>query len=310
MPESKGPRTKPDPLGAILSVIGMTALVWWIIELPKGAGHPGTMAALVVAITALAAFAMWEIRTAEPMVPLGLFKHRNFAGGSFSLTLVQIGNGGLLLVLTQYLQFVLGYSPTEAGLAFIPMAVALLAFNTLGATLGQKIGNRAMTVTGLAVVAAAFGILTTVNTGSGFAIPALGLFVLGAGAGLAGPAAVSALMGEIPPEKAGVGSALNDTIQQMGAALGVAILGSVLSSRYADAMPDDAPAAARHSIAAALGDANLAGSARHAFADAMSTTFVAGTCGVLAAAALAFAVMRDRTTDGTPLTEAREPVHS
>ncbi|MER5325965.1 MFS transporter [Streptosporangium roseum] len=162
MPESKGPWSKPDPLGTILSVVGMTALVWTIIELPyHGLARPATAVAGVLAVLALTGFVVWELRIDHPMVPLDLFGDRTFSGGSFSLTLVQIGNGGLLL-LTQYLQYVLGYTPTQAGLAFIPMAIASLTFNTLGATLGSKIGNRALIVFGLTVMACGFGVLAAV----------------------------------------------------------------------------------------------------------------------------------------------------
>ncbi|GGT32221.1 MFS transporter [Nonomuraea spiralis] len=290
MPESKGPWTRPDPLGAILSATGMSALVWTIIELPHGVSWP----ALAVTVLALAAFVVWELRTPHPMVPLALFRNRTFSGGSFSLTLVQIGNGGLLLVLTQYLQFVLGYTPTEAGLAFLPMAVASLIFNGVGAGLGTRLGNRPLIVTGLLVIAAGFGLLAAVSPGSGILLTGTALFLLGSGGGLAMPAAISALMGTIPPEHAGVGSALNDTIQQAGAALGVAVLGSVLAGAYTGAMPASAPEAARRSIgdALALGDATLADSAREAFTAAMSSAFAISTAGVVAAAVLALVVMR------------------
>ncbi len=297
MPESKGPWQKPDPLGAILSAAGMTALVWTIIELPKhGLTEPGTLIPAAIAVVSLVGFVLWERHTPSPMVPLKLFRSRNFSGGSFSLTLVQIGNGGLLLILTQYLQFVLGYTPTEAGLAFIPMAIASLAFNTVGATLGQKIGNRALATIGLIVMAGGFGMLSTLSAHEGFLLPAIALFLLGAGGGLAMPAAIAALMGEVPPEQAGVGSALNDTIQQMGAALGIAILGSIVSSLFTANMPESAPAQARLSIgdAFATGNGGLIDAARESFASAMSVTFLASTVGVLAAAVVAFCVMRDR----------------
>lgn len=154
------------------------------------------------------------------MVPLNLFGDRDFSGGSLSLTLVQVANGGLLLVLTQYLQFVLGYSPTKAGLAFIPMMAASIVCNGLGAGLGGKIGNRTLAVTGMLTSAVGLGLLASMSVDTGFGFVALALVVLGAGAGLAQPAAIAALMGAVPPEQAGVGSALNDTIQQAGAALG------------------------------------------------------------------------------------------
>ncbi|MEV0650652.1 MFS transporter [Phytomonospora sp. NPDC050363] len=304
MPESKGPWRKPDYPGALLSVVGLTALVWVIIEAPaKGLGDPAVLAALAAAVAGLTAFVVWELRTDSPMVPLTLFRNRNFSGGSLSLVLVQIANGGLLLALTQYLQFVLGYTPTETGLAMIPMAIAVIFTNAVGATIGHKIGNRALTVAGLLVLAAGFGFFATMTADDGFITVALALVVFGVGAGLAQPAAVTALMGAVPAEHAGVGSALNDTVQQAGAALGVAILGSVLVTNFGDAMPAGTPEPARASIADAIGvaattgDTGLATAAREAFASGMSATFVIGAIGVTAAAILALVVMKDRKSE-------------
>ncbi|MCX5200176.1 MFS transporter [Streptomyces sp. NBC_00237] len=300
MPESKGAWKKADPIGAVLSVIGMVALVWTINELPKGGlSHTPTVISLVVAVLGLAAFVAWELKIDEPMVPLRLFRDRDFAGGSLSLTLVQVANGGLLLVVTQYVQFVLGYSPTEAGSSFIPMALAALVFNGLGATLGQRIGNRAMAAIGMLVLAGGFVLLGSLDRGDGFVLLAAAMVAVGSGAGLAMPAAITALMGAIPTEHAGVGSALNDTIQQAGAALGVAALGSILTSGYAAAMPESAPASAQHSISEALtlaattGDSVLAETARDAFTSGVGTTFLLSAVGVVAAAVVAFLMMRD-----------------
>ncbi|MFE7108393.1 MFS transporter [Streptomyces sp. NPDC057575] len=298
MPESKGPWQKADPLGAVLSAAGMTALVWWIIEIPQHGAFGGRSAiTLAVAVVALVGFVVWENVTSAPMVPLVLFKHLNFSGGSLSLTLVQIGNGGLLLVFTQYLQFVLGYSPVKAGLAFVPLAVAALIGNTVGAGLAARTGNRPLVLAGMIVMAGAFALLTSVSPDTGFTLPAVALGLLGLGAGVAMPAAIGALMGTIPAEQAGVGSALNDTIQQAGTALGIAILGSLLSSGYAREMPADAPEQAKRSITDALslahGDAGPIRAARDAFTSSMSTTFTISAIGVLAAAVLAALVMRD-----------------
>ncbi|MEU1257735.1 MFS transporter [Streptomyces chartreusis] len=308
MPESRAPWQKPDPLGAVLSAVGMTALVWWIIELPQ---HGVWTAALPVALASLAGFVIWENVTKSPMVPLVLFKHRNFSGGSLSLALVQIGNGGLLLVLTQYLQFVLGYSPIKAGLAFLPLAITALVGNGVGVKLAAKYGNRWVILAGMLVMVACFALLTTVSADSGFTVPAVALGLLGLGAGLAMPAAVGALMGTIPEDKAGVGSALNDTVQQAGTALGIAILGSLLSSGFADRMPEGVPEEARHSIAGAVagGDAGLIAAAREAFTASMSTTFTVSAIGVLAAALLATLVMRDdrRSPQGAACTPDEQP---
>lgn len=316
MPESRGPWRKPDPLGMVLSAGGMVALVWTIIEFPKNGMDAHTLAGGAVAVAALAGFVAWEIRVESPMVPLGLFRDRDFAGGSLSLTLVEIGNGGLLLALTQYLQFVLGYSPMKTGLSFIPVAIAALVFNGLGAGLVGRLGNRITAVAGLLVVAAGFGTLATVSPGDGYWPVAIGLFLMGAGSGLSMPATIGALMGAVPEEHAGVGSALNDTIQQAGAALGVALLGTVLTSAYGTAMPDGTPEQARKSIGDALalaarsGDSSLAHEARDAFTTAMGTTFVASLAGVVSATVLALFVLRGRTAaanaDATDTADATE----
>src|SRR4029077_6375694 len=148
-----------DPLGAVLSAAGMTALVWWIIGIPAhgafggGAFGAGQAVTLAVAVLTLAGFVVWENVTTAPMVPLVLFRQRNFSGGSVALALLQVGNGGLLLVLTQYLQFVLGWSPVKAGLAFVPLAVAAIAGNVAGAQLSVKVGPRIPVLTGMLVMA-------------------------------------------------------------------------------------------------------------------------------------------------------------
>ncbi|WP_327111087.1 DHA2 family efflux MFS transporter permease subunit [Nocardia sp. NBC_01730] len=311
MPESRGPRTAPDLPGAVLSMVGMTALVWTIIEFPKGGfDHASTLITLATAVVALTAFVIREKRVANPMVPLSLFRNRDFSGGSLSLTLVQVANGGLLLVLTQYLQFVLGYSPTEAGLAFIPMMVASIVFNGLGAGLGSKVGNRTLAVTGMLISAVGLGLLAGMSADSGFGMPAVALVVLGAGAGLAQPAAIAALMSAVPQEQAGVGSALNDTIQQAGAALGIAVLGSILSSTFTSSMPESTPELAKHSITDALalaartGNTELVTTARDAFTSAMSTSFLAGGVGILAAAIVAMFLMRN--TRSAPVEQVGE----
>lgn len=296
MPESRGPWRKPDLPGTVLSIVGMTALVWTIIAVPQRGWTDGaTVAAAAVTVAALCGFVIRELRTDSPMVPLHLFGNRTFTGSSFSLVLVTFANGGLVLVLTQYLQFVLGYSPMRTALAFTPMAVAVLAFNALGASVVGKLGPKPVTVAGLVVVAGGFGVLATLNAGTGFWLPALAMALLGAGAGLAMPAAIGALMSAVPAEHAGVGSALNDTIQQTGGALGVAVLGAILAGTYSGAMPDRAPASARESIAGALGlgDPHLAGLARDAFSSGMQAAFAVGAVSAVVAALVAVFLMRN-----------------
>ncbi|MFD6353179.1 MFS transporter [Nocardia tengchongensis] len=310
MPESKGSARPTDLPGMALSIVGTVALVWSIIEFPTK-GIAGTWVSLLVSAMFLVAFLIRELKAEHPMVPMQLFRNRVFTGSSFSLVLVTFANAGLLLLLTQYLQFVLGYSPTKTALAFTPLAFAALVAQGVGASLVQKLGVRPLTLLGMLVLAAGSGVLASLGTDSGFWSAALAMALVGAGAGLAMPAAIGALMGAIPPEQAGVGSALNDTIQQTGGALGVAVLGAVLAGTYTDGMPSDAPAAARDSIAGAFatGDGALLTAAREAFTHAMSTTFLAGGAAVLAATVIAFFLMKGAkaaTPEGIPA-EATEP---
>ncbi|MFJ2834663.1 MFS transporter [Nocardia sp. NPDC087230] len=307
MPESKGPWRRPDLPGMLTSIIGMTALVWTIISVPHaGWTDRDVLVGFAVTVLALGAFVIRELRTDEPMVPLQLFGNRTFTGSSFSLVLVTFANGGLVLVLTQYLQFVLDYSPMRTALAFTPMAVTLLMANGIGAVLVGKLGARIVTIAGLFVVAAGFAVLATLDAGASFILPAVAMALLGAGGGLAMPAAIGALMSAVPEDHAGVGSALNDTIQQAGAALGVAVLGAVLAGTFAGAMPDSAPAVAKESIAGALGtgDGTVIGLARDAFCTAMQVTFGVGALASVAAAVLAVLLMRDAKADaGEPKPE-------
>ena len=199
---------------------------------------------------------------------------------------------------------VLGYSPVKAGLAFVPLAVGALTGNVAGVKLGAKTGPRFLVPGGMLVMAASFGLLTVVSADTGFAIPAIALGLLGLGAGVAMPAAIGALMSTIPPEKAGVGSALNDTIQQAGSALGIAILGSLLAAGYTRHMPAGAPAQARQSIAGALtaarGETGLVHVAREAYTASMSATFTVSAIAILAAALLATLVIRNTKPQPAP----------
>ncbi|MBO3746693.1 MFS transporter [Streptosporangiaceae bacterium NEAU-GS5] len=299
MPETRGPARPLDPLGVVLSIVGMTSLIWVVID---GWNWPVG----ILAIVALGAFIGWELRTRHPMLPLHLFRQRAFSGASFSIVLLSFGAGALLLALTQYLQFVLGYQPMEAGFALLPYAVAAALFNGLGAGLGKKLSNRTLIVAGLLVMGGGFAWLSTLGPADGYGKLILALLVMGMGGGLAGPAAYATLMGAVPVEHAGVGSALNDTVQQVGMALSVAVLGSVLANVYTGAMPADAPAAARESIGAAMtmaassGNQALAAQARAAFTDAMSVGSVVGTVCSAVAAVLAFVVLRRTKASAAP----------
>ncbi|MBB5983947.1 MFS transporter [Kribbella solani] len=313
IPESKGPARNIDAVGAILTMVGMASIVWAIVSIPlHGWGSGRVIGMLVLGVVSLTAFALWEKRSAHPMVPLALFKDRRFSGTSFSIVLLSFTAGGLMLALTQYLQFALQYSPLKAGLALLPYAVAAALFNGLGATLGKKVADRTLISLGLLIIAGSFLILAQVSDTTGYGLLILGLLVMGVGAGLAGPAAYTLLMQAVPAEHRGVGSAMNDTVQQTGAALSVAVLGSVLAASYSSKLPDVVPEPARKSIAdtLALGP-DFFEAAKHAFVDAMSIAMMVGAAGALAGAVVAVVVLPRgaRKSEEEPVPTVNDPVH-
>lgn len=294
MPESKAPARPIDPVGVVLSIVGLTSAVYVIIE------REWNIPVIALAVVTLAAFLIWERRSEHPMMPLELFRQRNFSGASFSILLMSFGAGAVMLMLTQYLQFVLGYGVMKAGLALLPYVIAAAVFNGLGAGLGQKVSNRALISGGLLVMAVGFVVLALTT---GYAPLVTSLIIMGIGGGLAGPSAYATLMGAIPLEHAGVGSAMNDTVQQVGMALSIAVLGSVLAGVFTSNMPADAPEAARASIGEALKAADLVEPARTAFTDAMHVGSWVGAAFCVAAAVLALSVLRSQPAVPRPAVE-------
>ncbi|WP_024805210.1 MFS transporter [Nocardia sp. BMG51109] len=294
MPETYGQQRPVDLVGVALSIVALTATVYVIIE------REWNIPVIALAIAAAAGFAYWEHRSPNPMLPLGVFRNRDFTGTCLTLLLMVFGMGAVLLMLTQYLQFVLGYGPMAAGLALLPYAVAAAVCNGLGATLGKKLSNKTLIVSGLLVMAAAFAVLA--NAG-GYPWVLASMLIMGIGGGLAGPAAYAAIMGAIPLEHAGVGSAMNDTLQQVGQAISIAVLGSVLAGQFTAHMPADLPPAAHDNIGTALqlGFADAAGTA---YTTAMSVGSWISATFATAAALLGLVLLRTRKPDQPQQAEA------
>jgi EmrB/QacA subfamily drug resistance transporter len=287
VPESKDPKATPlDPVGAVLSIAGLVALVYAIIEAPGRGWTDGVvLAAFGLAAVLLGAFLWWEYRTEHPMLQLGFFKNPRFSAASGAITLVFFAMFGTVFLLTQYLQFVLGFTPLEAGLRVMPIATMIIAA-PLSARIVEKIGTKVVVASGLTVVAIAMAWLATIDIDSGYGHVAITLVLLGLGMGSAMAPATESIMGSLPLAKAGVGSAMNDTTRQIGGALGVAILGSILASVYGNEMgpalvglPPEAAGFAGDSIGGAIGvasqvgegGASLIAAANQAFVDGMSS---------------------------------------
>jgi EmrB/QacA subfamily drug resistance transporter len=234
VPESKDPdASKLDPIGALLSITGLTALLWGIIEVPvNGLSDSRIITAFIVAAVLLLAFVIWELRSRTPMLNMKLFSNPRFSAASVALTLTAFSLFGVLFILTQYLQFILSYSPLQAGSALIALIPTLLIGSILSPRIVERIGTKIPVTIGLIIVAGAFVLLSTASASSGYWLVALMLAIVGFGFGITMAPATTSIMGALPLGRAGVGSAVNDTTRQVGGALGVAVLGSILASVY------------------------------------------------------------------------------
>jgi EmrB/QacA subfamily drug resistance transporter len=313
VPESKAPGRVPlDPLGAALSVAGLVTLVYGIIEVPvRGFGDPVVIGSLGAAAAFLGTFIWWERRVAHPMLDLRLFANPRFSAASLSVTLAFFSLAASLFFLTQYLQGVLGLGALETGLRFIPIAVGIVLAASISARLTARFGAGIVTALGLALTAAGLALMSTVGTTATDLHVGAVLFVIAGGIGIAITPSTDAIMGALPREQFGLGSAVNDTTREVGAAMGVAVLGSVFAGGYGASMtdavrglPEAAAAAARDSLAAAgvvaaqlggeAGGAALLAAARSAFVEAMSFTSLIGVGFALAGAVVALVFLPAR----------------
>ena len=295
VPSANEKRRAPlDPLGAVLSIAGLGALIYGIIEAPnEGWLSPATLGTFALTAVILGAFAIWEFRTSDPMLDLRFFRNPRFTAGAMSITLVFLVMFGSFFIITQYLQLVLGYSPLEAGIRVLPWAAVYMVSTTRSAGLVARFGQRRIVSTGLAIVGLGLLVLSRSTVDGNYAILAAGLMITAAGMGLTTAPSTGAIMQSLPLPKAGVGSAVNDTTREVGGALGVAVFGSIVTSRFHSAITDkiaDLPAAASHSLGAALQHASTLPDGRGAtVADAARDAYVHGFDTTLViAAAIAF----------------------
>ena len=233
VPESRDP-SKPrlDLLGAGLWAVGLICLVLTIIRLPDTGLTVPTLLILLVSGVALIAFVLWERRAPRPLVPLRLFANPTF---SVSLTLVAMlyfALFGAMFFFPQFLQLVKGLSPLQSGLTLVPAALCLTLAATISPGLAQRLGSRTMVVIGLSAVTVGLaGASMFVSDTSGWQVAAT-MSLVGLGMGLTLPHATNGVLSCVPKERAGIGSAMNETTGEVGGALGVAVLGALLSTAY------------------------------------------------------------------------------
>jgi len=258
VPTSRDPAApRVDVPGLVLSAAGITTLVYTVIEAPTwGWTNVRTAIGFALAAIVLATFALWERRSTHPMLDVSVFFSRRFSGGSLAVTAGFLTLFGFIFVITQYFQFIKDYSAFQSGVRLLPVAASIALASILGPRLVERVGTTAVVAAGLAVFAAGLAWASTADAATPYNELAMQMVLLGGGLGLTVSPATEAIMGSLSVDKAGVGSAVNDTTRELGGTLGVAIAGSIFASVYsghlgATALPGLPAEAMRHSMALA-----------------------------------------------------------
>lgn len=308
VPASRDPHPpRLDVPGALLSLVAVAALVFGIIEgADQGWTAADTVTAFVVAGLALGAFVARELTTDHPLLDVRLFRLAGFGAGSLSISAQFFAAFGFFFIVLQYLQFVVGRSPLEAALTLLPLPFVLIPSARLAPRIAQRLGTNRVAATGLVSLAAGLAVISRLEVDFSYPTFYTGLVLFGLGMGLAGTPATTAITSSLPESKQGVASAVNDLARELGSALGIAVLGSLLTSGYRDGiapavsdLPPRLAEGATSSIAfvqsdavGALGSvgARLVEAAQHAFVDGVGAALLVAA-GVLVAAA-AFVLVR------------------
>jgi EmrB/QacA subfamily drug resistance transporter len=287
IPESRSPEPKPaDLVGGALSVAGLVTLVYGIIESPRyGWGQTRVLVPVAAGAVLLAVFVVRESRYRYPMIDLGLFRRPRFLWGTVAATISTFAMFGLLFTLPQLLQAVQGYDAFGTGLRLVPMMGGLILGAGAADRIVARVGSKVPVAVGLAVIAVGLAVGATQTRSTPYGFTATWLAIVGLGIGLVLPPATEAVLGELPTQHSGAGTSLMMTLRQVAAALGVALLGSLLSHTYTDqldvtGLPPSLAETARDSVGGAMAlagrlpSAALADSAAQAYLHAMSAVLL------------------------------------
>jgi EmrB/QacA subfamily drug resistance transporter len=307
LPKSKDPdQGQLDPVGAVLSIIGIVSIVYGLIEAPdKGWAAPVTLAAFALGIVVLAAFVAWELHHDEPMLDIRFFKNGAFSTGTSGMILVFMSMYGVMFLITQYFQLILGYTALDSALRLLPMAPIMIVVAPLTPRLSARFGANRTVAFGMGLISVALLMLRALSVDTSYWYILVSVFPLVSGMALAMSPMTAAIMSAVPPRRAGAGSAMNDATREMGAALGVAVMGSIAASHYATAingltggLPEAAQETARGSLAGAMQTAaNLPADAAKALTAGADSAFIDGvhfavTVGAVLCAIAAVIVIR------------------
>ena len=306
-----------DPVGGLLSIAGLVALVYAIIEAPVyGWLVQRTLVIGCAGLLILVLFVVWELHKKHPMLDVRLFKRPAFGISSLSLGLVFFALYGMFFSLSLFLQLIQGFSPLASSVRLLPVAGALTVAAPLSTTLARRFGKRRVVAIGMLIVAGGTLIVSTIGVTSPYVQLVVGMVILAFGMGLAMSPTTDLLMSSVPKARAGMGSATNDTVRELGGALGVAVLGSLLASEYvhkitalAAHLPTSAKQLAQGSLAGALAvGQQLGGSAGRAFTVAAKVAWmsgfhrsvIVGAIIIATAAVVAYIGLPDQAADSIP----------
>ncbi|GAA2501318.1 MFS transporter [Streptomyces gobitricini] len=307
IPESKNPAPGPwDLLSVALSLVGMIGVVYAVKEAAAHGLRADMAAAAVIGVAAMAWFVRRQLRLEAPLLDMRLFHHRGFSGAVLADLLTILGLSGLVFFLSQFLQLVQGRSPLEAGLAELPAAVGAVTAGLIAGNVARRFSVRSVVSGGLAAVGLALAVLTLLDRSTGYPVLGASLLVVGVGAGFAFTVTADVILSSVPREQAGAASAVSETAYELGAALGIAVLGSIVTGVYSDfvsppGVPAATSAAAHESLGGAveasggLPDATagaLVTAAQDAFVEGLRIAAGAGAAVLLATAVAAWFLLR------------------
>ncbi|MFN8074430.1 MAG: MFS transporter [Kineosporiaceae bacterium] len=284
VPESRDPQhARLDPPGLVLSTAAISLLVFTIIEAPEvGWGTARTLASFAVVAVLVAAFVAVERRREHPMIDVTLFRNPAFSAASGSVTVAFFALFGFVFLVSQFFQFIRGYDALSTGVRMLPVAATIALGSVGGVLLATRLGSRAVVMTGLTLLGTAFAWVASVPGDVAYGVIVGQMVLLGLGLGMTTAPATESILSVLPAAKTGIGSAVNDATREAGGTLGVAVLGSVFTSLYADRLAGtafgDLPAAAREnaqdSVAGALALAARAGEQAPVLAAAVDASFM------------------------------------
>ncbi|MET8473873.1 MFS transporter [Streptomyces sp. NPDC006422] len=307
IPESKNPVPGPwDLLSVGLSLIGMIGVVYAVKEAAAHGFGWGVAASAVVGAAALGGFVRRQLTLETPLLNMRLFRNRGFSGAVLADLLTILGLAGLVFFLSQFLQLVQGREPFEAGLAELPAAIGAVAAGLVAGTVARRFSVRSVVAGGLAAVGLALAALTTLSQSTGYPLLGTVLLVVGVGAGFSFTVTADVILSSVPKEQAGAASAVSETAYELGTALGIALLGSIVTGVYGGftvpaGTPDEVAVAAHDSLGGAVeaasalprgqAEALLAG-AQSAFVDGLQVAAGVGAVVLLATSVVAWVLLR------------------